>query len=109
MPGVPWGSLRIAFLQYAADPVTFFEPRMLWRAPEWLQPPRSQDVTPDFRWIPVVTMLQVAADIRAGAITPAGHGHNYAPEDYIDAWIALTEPTGWMEADTRRLKSQFAE
>ena len=109
MPGVPWGPLRIAFLQYATDPVIFFEPRMLWRAPEWLQAPRGPDITPALRWIPVVTMLQVAADTQAGDITPAGHGHNYAPEDYIDAWIALTEPAGWRAVDTRRLKSRFAE
>jgi hypothetical protein len=24
------------------------------------------------------------------------------------AWLALTEPTGWTDADTRRLKSLFA-
>jgi uncharacterized membrane protein len=104
----PWGPMRIAFLQYATDPVTFFEPGMAWRAPEWLQPPRSPDVTPDLRWIPAVTVLQVAADMRAGDVTPVGHGHNYAPEDYIDAWIALTEPAGWSEAETRRLKALFA-
>lgn len=109
MPGVPRGPLRIVFLQYASDPVTFFQPSMLWRAPEWLQPPRGWDVTPELRWIPVVTMLQVAADTRAGGITPQGHGHNYAADDYIDAWIALTEPPGWTKEGTRRLKALFAE
>ncbi len=107
MPGVRWGPLRIAFLQYATDPITFFGPSLLWRRPEWLQAPRGADVTPELRWIPVVTMLQVAADMRAGDITPAGHGHNYAPDDYIDAWLALTEPPGWTEADIRRLKATF--
>lgn len=108
MPGVPWGPLRIAFLQYATDPVTFFEPSLLWRAPAWLQAPRGPDVTPELRWIPVVTMLQVLADTRAGDITPSGHGHNYAPNDYIDAWLAVTEPPGWKEGDVRRLKALFA-
>jgi uncharacterized membrane protein len=108
MPGVPWGPLRIAFLQYATDPVTFFEPSLLWRAPAWLQPPRGPDVTPELRWIPVVTMLQVLADMRAGEITPPGHGHNYAPNNYLDAWLALTEPPGWTEEDVRRLKALFA-
>ncbi|HET6630251.1 MAG TPA: alpha/beta-hydrolase family protein [Woeseiaceae bacterium] len=108
MPGVPWGPLRIAFLQYATDPVTFFEPSLLWRRPEWLQPPRGPDVTPALRWIPVVTMLQVLADTRAGSITPQGHGHNYAPDDYIDAWLALTEPPGWTDAEILRLKALFA-
>lgn len=108
IPGVPWGPLRIAFLQYATDPVTFFEPRMLYREPEWMVPPRGPDVTPKLRWIPIVTMLQVLADTRAGDLTPRGHGHNYAPAHYIDAWVALTEPTGWTEESTERLKALFA-
>lgn len=109
MPNVPWGPLRIAFLQYATDPVTFFGPSLLWRPPDWLQAPRGSDVTPAFRWVPVVTMLQVAADTRAGRITPPGHGHNYAADDYIEAWIALTEPPGWSEEATQRLKALFAK
>ena len=108
MPGVPWGPLRIAFLQYATDPITFFDPRIAYRSPDWLEPPRGPDVTPALRWIPIVTMLQILADMRAGDITPKGHGHNYAPEHYIDAWVALTEPPGWTDADTRRLKARFA-
>lgn len=108
MPGLPWGPLRIVFLQYATDPVTFFDSSLLWRAPDWLHPPRGRDVTPELRWIPVVTMLQVLADTRAGAITPRGHGHNYAPDDYIEAWRALTEPPGWTDEDISRLKVLFA-
>jgi len=108
IPGVRWGPLRIAFLQYATDPITFFDPRMVYRAPEWLAPPRGPDVTPELRWIPIVTMLQVLADMRAGDITPRGHGHKYAAEHYIDSWVALTEPRGWSERDTQRLKALFA-
>ena len=71
--------------------------------------PRGRDVTPELRFIPNVTMLQVIADMQAGDITPHGHGHNYSPDDYIDAWLALTEPPGWAEAETRRLKALFAK
>ncbi|HEX6994915.1 MAG TPA: alpha/beta-hydrolase family protein [Gammaproteobacteria bacterium] len=108
MPGVPWGPLRIAFLQYATDPITFFDPSIAYRSPEWLDPPRGPDVTPALRWIPIVTMLQLLADMRAGDITPPGHGHNYAPEHYIDAWVALTDPPRWSDEETRRLKALFA-
>lgn len=107
-PGSHWGPLRIAYLQYASDPITFFAPSMAWRRPAWLQPPRGPDVTPALRWIPVVTMLQVVADMRAGDITPAGHGHNFAADDYIESWVALTEPPNWTADDTRRLKALFA-
>jgi uncharacterized membrane protein len=81
---------------------------MAYRPPEWMAPPRGADVTPELRWIPIVTMLQVMFDMRGGDITPLGHGHNIAPDDYIDAWLALTEPAGWTEPDIERLKALFA-
>ena len=81
---------------------------MAYRPPEWMAPPRGADVTPELRWIPIVTMLQVMFDMRGGDITPLGHGHNFAPDDYIDAWLALTEPAGWTEPEIGRLKALFA-
>lgn len=106
----PWGPLRIAYLQYGSDPVTFFSPASFFREPDWLRAPRAPDVSPDMKWYPVVTMVQVAADL-AAAVTapPLGYGHNFAPAHYIDAWLALTEPAGWMDGDSQRLKALFAE
>jgi uncharacterized membrane protein len=105
----PWGPLRIAYLQYASDPVTFFSARTFFREPEWLRAPRGPDVSPKLRWYPVVTMVQLAADLAAGTeAAPLGYGHNFAPAHYIDAWLALTEPTGWTDGGTERLKSLFA-
>ena len=107
-PGAPWGPLRIAYLQYASDPITFFSVRSAVRRPDWLRPPRGPDVSPALRWYPIVTMLQLAADMAAGAnATPPGTGHNFAAEHYIDAWRALTEPDGWRDEDVRRLKHRF--
>jgi uncharacterized membrane protein len=104
LPDAEWGPLRIVYLQYASDPVTFFEPQALYRQPEWMYPPRGPDVSPQLRWFPVVTMLQLAADVLAGDAAPMGYGHVYAAEHYIDAWLAITEPAGWSEADIQRLK-----
>ncbi len=101
-----WGSFRILFLQYGSDPITFFDPASAWREPDWLQAPLAHDVTPDLRWFPVVTMLQLAADMMIGN-APPGFGHEYAPADYIDAWHALTEPLGWAPDDLQRLKKVF--
>jgi uncharacterized membrane protein len=103
-----WGTFRICFLQYASDPITFFDPRTAWRAPDWMQEPRGPDVSPDLRWFPVVTMLQLAADMVAGT-APQGFGHEFAPTDYINAWLALTEPAGWTEPELARLRAHFAE
>ena len=104
--GTDWGPFRIVYLQYASDPVTFFEPEAAYREPAWMRPPRGPDVSPDLRWFPIVTMLQLAADIAAGS-SPDGFGHDYAPEHYIDAWVALTEPEGWTQEDTQRLREHF--
>lgn len=93
----PWGPYRIAYLQYASDPVTFFSPDLFWRRPDWLQDPRGPDVSPALRWFPVVTGLQVLADISAGE-APRGFGHEYAMEDYLSAWQALLDLEGWPAA-----------
>jgi uncharacterized membrane protein len=101
-----WGAFRIVFLQYASDPITFFSPDIAWSEPDWMREPRGPDVSPDLRWFPVVTMLQLAADMVVGT-APTGFGHEYAPEHYIDAWLALTEPEGWTASDVERLKDFF--
>jgi uncharacterized membrane protein len=104
-----WGPLRIAYLQYGSDPVTFFSPRYFFHEPDWLRAPRAPDVSPKMRWYPVVTMVQLAADFLQGTdAPPLGYGHDFAPAHYIDAWLALTAPSGWTDEDTRRLKSVFA-
>jgi uncharacterized membrane protein len=102
----PWGSFRIAFLQNASDPITFFDPNSAWRKPDWMNEPRGADLSDDLRWFPVVTMLQLAVDMVVGS-APPGFGHNYAPKDYIHTWINLTEPSGWSEAEVERLIALF--
>lgn len=102
----PWDGFRIVVLQYASDPITFFEPHSAWRGPDWLMPPRGPDVSPDLRWFPIVTMLQLAADMVVGT-SPPGFGHEYAPAHYIHAWLALIEPEGWTEPELERLRRLF--
>ncbi|WP_078084308.1 alpha/beta hydrolase [Microbulbifer mangrovi] len=97
---LPWGRFRLAYLQHGSDPIVFFDPAALWRRPAWMQQPRAQDVSPDLKWYPVVTMLQLAMDMHAG-IAPMGYGHSYAPADYVRAWQRLTEVEGW---DAQKLK-----
>jgi uncharacterized membrane protein len=110
MTGDPagWGAFRIVFLQYGSDPIVFFDPASAWREPDWLDTPRAPDVMPGLRWFPVVTMLQVAADMMIGT-APPGFGHVYAPSDYIDAWHALTEPGDWSPPELQRLKDVFVK
>lgn len=104
----PWGDFRIGFLQYASDPITFFSADSFYQEPDWMKDPRGPDVSPDLRWFPIITMLQLAADMAAGT-APPGYGHEYAAEHYFDAWLALTEPTGWDEESLTRLRDHLQE
>ena len=90
-----WGPLRIGILQYSGDPITFFDPASLLRAPEWLGDPRAPDLPPGLRWYPFVTTLQGLLDVVTATQTPVGHGHVYAGSDYLRAWADLTAPAGW--------------
>jgi uncharacterized membrane protein len=104
----PWGPLRIAYLQHASDPITFFSVDSFFREPEWMEEPRGPDVSPDLRWYPVVTGLQLAADMLVGG-APPGFGHTFAVEHYLEAWVALTEPEGWSEEEVARLRAVLVE
>ncbi|UGY11391.1 alpha/beta hydrolase [Phyllobacterium pellucidum] len=107
IPDAVWGPLRIVYLQYASDPVTFFDFHALYREPAWMQNPRGPDVSPSLRWIPGVTMLQLLFDMAIATTSPMGYGHVYAPEHYIDGWIAVTDPQGVTPEDLARLKTFF--
>ncbi|MEK1887321.1 MAG: alpha/beta-hydrolase family protein [Phyllobacterium sp.] len=109
IPGAVWGPLRIVYLQYASDPVTFFDFHALYREPEWMKSPRGPDVSPSLRWIPGVTMLQLLFDMAIATTSPMGYGHVYAPEHYIDGWLAVTDPQGIRPEDISRLKTFFGE
>lgn len=108
MPEVRWGPIRLVYLQHASDPVTFFDSEALYREPEWMDHPRGPDVSHQLRWYPIVTLFQLTVDLAAAVKVPLGYGHRYAPEDYIDAWIAVTAPEGWTEEEIERLKAVYA-
>lgn len=103
-----WGPIRFIYLQYASDPIVFFETASFFKEPDWMQGERGPDVSPQFRWFPVVTMLQLAFDMAIGTTSPIGFGHVYAPEDYIDSWVALTDPANMDHSSVERLKMRFA-
>ena len=64
-------------------------------------------MSPELRWYPVVTFLQLGLDMAIALAVPIGHGHYYAPEHYIDAWVAVTDPPGWAPEEIARLKAHF--
>ena len=107
-PDAPWGPMRVVYLQYASDAITFFAYRDAYQAPAWMAAPRGPDVSPELRWYPIVTMLQLALDMAVATHTPMGFGHVYAPEHYVDAWVAVTDVRDWPAEALARLKQQLA-
>lgn len=107
IPGAAWGPMRVVYLQYASDPIVFFETASLWREPAWMKAPRGPDVSPSLRWVPVVTFLQLLLDMALGLAVPMGHGHLYHFAHYIDAWNAVLAPPGWTPESLAALKAHF--
>ena len=101
-PGSAWGPMRIVYLQYASDAITFFSPRYLYRRPDWMAVPRGPDVSSELRWYPIVTMLQLVLDMLMANQTPIGYGHVFAPAHYVDAWLTLMDVQGWSPGPDRR-------
>jgi uncharacterized membrane protein len=99
--------LRIVYIQYASDPITFFSTDLALRKPDWLRGERGPDVSPYLDWYPIVTFLQVGFDMLTSGSAKPGFGHTYSAENYIDAWLEVTEPEGWSEVGITRLKDHF--
>ena len=102
-PDVPWGHPRVVYLQHASDPIAWFTPRLLFSEPDWLEEQRGYDVLPETHWIPLVTFLQVSADMAVAVDVPDGHGHRYVA-DAANAWAAVLSPPGWTPEKTARLR-----
>jgi len=108
-PDTPWGVMRIVYLQYASDSVTFFFQRSFFNQPAWLEPKRGRDVSPQFRWYPVVTGLQLLLDMAFSTVPPMGYGHVYAPQHYVDAWVAVAGSQNWSPEAQAALKRHLWE
>lgn len=99
--------MRFVFLQYGSDPIVFFDWSLAWARPDWLTGDRAPDLSPQMRWIPLVTLFQVGLDM-AVAVGTLGYGHDYAARHYISAWAETLAPEGWTAADEARLVAHLA-
>ena len=99
--------MRTVYLQYASDPITFFDYHALYTPPDWMIGKRGPDVSPEFRWYPVVTFLQLTLDLAMATTTPMGFGHVYAGEHYIDGWLAVAGVDDRSAEDVEKLKQKF--
>jgi uncharacterized membrane protein len=53
-------------------------------------------------------MLQLALDMAVATEAQMGFGHVYAPEHYVDAWVAVTDVHDWSADALAQLKSHLA-
>jgi uncharacterized membrane protein len=102
-PAPQWNTPRVVYLQHASDPIAWWHPGLLFSEPDWFREKRGYDVLPETTWIPVVTFLQVSADMAVAQDVPAGHGHDYVG-DVADGWAAVLQPPGWTPAKTAKLR-----
>ena len=102
-PNTAWDRPRVVYLQHASDPIAWWTPDLLFARPDWLREKRGYDVLPETEWIPVVTFLQVTADMAVAQQVPPGHGHDYVA-DVADGWAAVLSPPGWTQEKTDRLR-----
>jgi uncharacterized membrane protein len=102
-PDATWHHPRVVYLQHASDPIAWWNPDLLFRKPDWLREKRGYDVLPETPWIPVVTFLQVSADMAVAVDVPQGHGHVYVA-DVANGWAAVLQPPGWTAAKTEKLR-----
>ena len=102
-PHTAWRHPRVVYLQHASDPIAWWNPDLLFRRPDWLREKRGYDVLPETEWIPVVTFLQVSADMAVATGVPQGHGHVYVA-DVANGWAAVLEPPGWTPEKTAKLR-----
>lgn len=104
-PSGTWGPTRVAYLQHGSDPVVFFSTDLALNDPDWLayDDQRSPDVSDEMVWVPIITMWQVLADLPAAGSVPEGFAHLYKMTENAQAWIGVTRPAGWTQADTEKL------
>jgi uncharacterized membrane protein len=102
-PADTWGQPRVVYLQHASDPIAWWNVDLLFSKPDWLREPRGYDLSPRMEWIPIVTFLQVSADMAVAVDVPDGHGHVYV-RDVANAWAAILQPPGWTPEKTEKLR-----
>lgn len=102
-PAKPWETPRVVYLQHASDPIAWWNTDLLFARPDWLKEPPGYDRTARMKWIPVVTFLQVSADMAVAVDVPDGHGHVYV-RDVVNGWAAALQPPGWTPEKTERLR-----
>ncbi|WJY89346.1 alpha/beta hydrolase [Corynebacterium confusum] len=108
LPEQDWGPTRMLYIQHTSDPVSWWSPGLAWREPDWMSEDTQVSRGSTMSWFPVITSLQVAADLPGAKNVPDGVGHNYG-ESVIDGFVSIAGSELAAERDPGELHRQFAE
>lgn len=106
--GDEWGPTRMLYVQHPSDPVTWWSPELIAREPDWLIEEPGYDRLPAMRWVPIVTFLQLSADLPVSQNVLDGHGHNYG-DSMVPGFAAVAKPGRFDRADIERVQSQMEQ
>jgi uncharacterized membrane protein len=99
----------VVYLQTPSDPVSWWSTSLVFRRPAWLKEAPGRDRLPSVHWFPVVTFLQLTADLALAYDAPPGHGHEFHAAT-VAAWAAISPVPQWTSGRsaqlTRLLESQ---
>lgn len=107
-PGESWGPTRMLYVQYPSDPVVWWSRELILQEPDWLKEPAGFDRLPAMQWLPVVTFLQVAADLPVSQNVSDGHGHNYG-DAMLDGFAAIAGPDRFTHEEVDSLRPALEE
>ncbi|WP_062464708.1 alpha/beta-hydrolase family protein [Demequina soli] len=108
-PSGPWEDTRVAYLQHGNDPIVWIGPSVIWSKPQWLQDgQRSDQVSPDMVWIPVVTAFQGVIDLILSTAVPEDAGHKYG-NLAVDALHQVTGDAGLSADAVARIRLVIEE
>lgn len=85
-----WDFPRVVFAQHASDPVVWYCASTMFREPDWIRERAGLDVSPNIRFSPIATYLQILCDMPMAGTAPGGHGHTYTDE-LIPVWARILE------------------
>ncbi|WP_295700291.1 alpha/beta-hydrolase family protein, partial [Lapillicoccus sp.] len=89
----PWLAPRVAYLQHDTDPVAWWSTDLLFEQPAWLRDAGRGNPMAQMNWMPLVTFMQVTADMAVSNDVPGGFGHRYKGGDLVPAWAAVLGDT----------------
>ncbi|QRJ59444.1 alpha/beta hydrolase [Corynebacterium macginleyi] len=101
-----WGRTRMLYIQHPSDPVSWWSTELAFKEPDWMKEDSHYSRQRVMQWMPIITYLQVAADLPGAKDVPDGVGHNYGTS-VLDGFAAIAGPDVARSIDLEELQRQF--